>query len=207
MIVSHDKKFVFIHVYKVAGQSVRAALNDYVEKPETAIGRLAERVSQLGWLNRFRSISPHATALQAREHLGHEVYDSYFTFAFVRNPWDWQVSLYHFMKQSPLHPQYWLSRQFSDFDDYIEWRCKSDRKLQKSFLTDAHGKLIVDYIGRFETLNEDFAKICDKVGIESKLPHKNRSKHEGYKKYYNDKTRALVAEYFAEDIEFFDYQF
>ncbi len=207
MIVSHDKQFVFIHVYKVAGQSVRAALDPYVEKPATAIGRLAERISQLGWLNRFRAVSPHASALETRAFLGPEVYDAYYKFAFVRNPWDWQVSLYHYLKQSPLHPQYWMSRQFSNFDDYFEWRCSDERRLQKSFLTDESGELMVDFVGRFETLSEDFEKICAQVGIESTLPHRNRSKHEGYKAYYNDRTRALVADRFAEDIEFFGYEF
>jgi hypothetical protein len=57
-------------------------------------------------------------------------------------------------------------------------------------------------------LQADFAAVCDKLDImELQLPQMNKTKRKHYTKYYNDKTRKMVAEKFAQDIEYFGYQF
>lgn len=84
---------------------------------------------------------------------------------------------------------------------------EKDKHLQKEFLTDRDGKLMVDFVGRFENLQEDFRHVCKTIGIECSLPHVNRSQHVDYRTYYNDKTIQLVYEHFKEDIEMFGYAF
>jgi len=205
MLVSHRHRFVFIHVYKVAGTSMRQALERFCEDKWK---RRAARLLAGKGLYRPDLPPAHLTALEARERLSPRVFDDYFTFAFVRNPWDWQVSLYHYMRKTPYHHQHELAQRLKDFDAYIHWRVEEEVRLQKAFVTDAQGTVIVDYVGRMEHLADDFGHVCRAVGLPPiRLPHENRSGHRDYRDYYTDETREMVARAFAEDIDLFGYTF
>ena len=94
------------------------------------------------------------------------------------------------------------------FDEYVEWRINHDMGLQKDFLYDANGKILVDFIGKFENLQEDFNTICSRIQINlTALPLANSSKHTHYKDYYNKHTKDLIYNAFQKDIEIFKYDF
>jgi hypothetical protein len=210
MILSHQKKFIYFHVYKVAGMSIRAALQPYHDLSNRDFNWYQNIKFDLG--QRFRFLSgwalDHIKAKQAKKFLAPEVFNNYYKFTFVRNPWDWQVSLYHFMLQYPRHPQHKLVSGLKTFDDYIEWRVNEDLELQRDFVYDEDGNKIVDYVGKFENLQEDFNVILGNLSLEPvQLPFINRSKHKHYKEYYNDKTRNLIGSAFRKDIEDFKYEF
>jgi hypothetical protein len=93
------------------------------------------------------------------------------------------------------------------FDEYIRWRVVEDKHLQSSFVLDAQGNEIVDFVGRYENLHDDFAHVCATIGWDLELPHENVSRHSSFRSYYTDETAALVAQHFAEDVERFGYSF
>lgn len=76
------------------------------------------------------------------------------------------------------------------------------------WITDEEDRIIVDYIGKFESLEQDFNQICQKINMpELTLPHINITKREDYRKYYDEQTREWVAKRFARTIKRFNYSF
>ena len=66
----------------------------------------------------------------------------------------------------------------------------------------------VDFLGRFENLQNDFSKLCLNLNISyPPLPHLNKSSHRQYSSYYNKECREAVHDRFIKDIEYFDYKF
>ncbi|MGB3788102.1 MAG: sulfotransferase family 2 domain-containing protein, partial [Phormidesmis sp.] len=197
-------------VYKVAGTSVLNALENatYPGYVPVAVRPSITRLARKFHLSSSFPVRVHSKAKEVKAKLKPAMYENYFKFAFVRNPWDWQVSLYEYSRQHKSHPQKNLMSSFKDFDDYIRWRVKEEGTLQKEFVTDNNGELIVDHIGKFEKLSADFVEICDKIGLAVSLPEFNKTKsRKDYTAYYTDETQRLVAEHFKEDIEMFDYSF
>jgi hypothetical protein len=138
-------------------------------------------------------------------------YNDYFSWSFVRNPWDRLVSTYTNKIINKHHGGIgndWS--KLTSFKDFI-------LKIEKSDITnvDRHIRSLhtffpedIDFIGKLENFQQDFDIICDKIGIpKQKLPHNNKTKHKHYTEYYNDETRQIVAEKYAKDIEYFGYKF
>ena len=148
----------------------------------------------------------HATAAEIQATLPSPVFNKFFKFAFVRNPWAWQVSLYHYILQSPENIEYEITRKMGSFQKFVMSRAELHRT-QSGFLLDSEGNLLVDFVGKVENIEEDFSKICKKIGINSKLPFTNVSKHTHYRDYYDAETRDLTAKIYQEDIARFGYMF
>src|SRR5262245_43761076 len=122
MQLSHSHRFIFIHIFKTAGTSIRAVLEPYTEQP------------QRRWWNRLRrrlgypvsSLSPtlsaHARAVDVRDVLLADVFTTYYKFAFVRNPWDWQVSWYHYILQNTEHHEHAVVSRLGSFEEFLRWR-------------------------------------------------------------------------------------
>lgn len=201
MELSYSHRFIFVHVYRTGGQSVSQALRPYCAAPRRPLVN-----------RRLRSLREHNFGhIRARElkaALPPEIFDPFFKFAFVRNPWDWQVSVYHYVRQRRDHPDHETFRSLHTFDAYLDWRITvKGSELQSDFVRSESGELLVDFVGRYERLAEDFDVVCDRIGVECALPHVNRSAHGDFRDYYTSETRALVEEVYRPDIELFGYQF
>jgi len=209
LIFSVSHQFIFVRLWKTAGSSIRENLRRY--QPFYRKNRYLEYgLRKLGVLfpENFQLVPIHADARTIRERVGHDVFDRFFKFGFVRNPWDWQVSHYFFILKQKHHHLHKLVSRFKTFDEYIEWHVVHDKQVQKDFFSDYAGNIIVDYIGKFENLAKDFEFIQDQIGLKKvSLPHINKTKHKDYRSYYSDYSAELIGEHYKEDIDFFGYQF
>lgn len=218
MPISHENKFIFVHITKTGGSSMEKALgllkknelygfedengNFYNCKKAIKLNASKQDKEKLLCLQ-------HLKAREIKERYDPEVWNNYFKFAFVRNPWDRLVSDYSYkmQKRKDLIRAYGLNKK-SSLEDYV-YAIKDRDKiiLQKDFVTDEKGNVIIDFIGRFENMEDDFEKICNKIGFTSKLKKTNKSSHKDYKYYYDEKLKKIVHELYKDDIELFNYSF
>jgi len=210
MIISHSKKFIYIHLYKTAGTSLKSALKDY-DNYSFRSSTIKDKIRFL--LNIYPKVygkqySKHINAIDLKKIIPNEIFENYYKFGFVRNPWDWQVSLYHYMLKDKSHFQHELIKKMYDFSTYIKWRVNNDIHFQKDYFYDKKGNCLVDFIGRFEKLEQDYYFICKQLNIKQKeLPKLNVSNKKDYRSFYSDKTKDMVAKTFKKDIDFFKYEF
>ena len=138
----------------------------------------------------------------ARARLGDE-WDNYFKWTIVRNPWDRFVSLYSFRKRTDGYE--FMVKQPPSFREWLLHH-HHHTVTQVRWLT-LDGEIPLDFIGRFENLEEDFAHVAEQIGYKRKLPHINVSKHDHYVEYYDSDTIDLVRTHCKDDIDTFGYRF
>ncbi|MEH6580563.1 MAG: sulfotransferase family 2 domain-containing protein [Halioglobus sp.] len=183
----HLRPYVFIHINKTGGSSIEKALGAGLD---------------------------HSTALEKYQQLGARAWRDKFVFTIVRNPWDKVVSHYHYRVKTN---QTGLGDNALPFRDWL-LRCYVERDPryydqprmfmpQRDWLTDEHGELLVDYVGKFENLQQDFATICARLSVTAELGHAKPSDRASYRDYYDAETELLIAEHFAVDLEAFAYSF
>ena len=214
MLVSHKHRFAFVHVPKTGGCSISQALQPYGDRVmrfwmNRWLDRIGIHVNHYAppEMKRFRLHTPADTL---RRQLPADDFARLFKFAFVRNPWDLLVSYFHYLVSSPRHHRRARATGLASFEGYVDYELRRDKISQSRMLCDRHGRLLVDHVARFESLHEDFDRICGWLGVPATLPHVNRTvahDRRDYRTYYTPRLAARVAEHFAEDIERFGYTF
>lgn len=216
MLLSHRYKFLFVHIAKTGGTSVRAALNGLRWKdPYYYLMFPAHKISSLTGHRLGMKFPRHAHIIAAKEMLPEPFFDSLFKFAFVRNPWDLQVSSFHHIKRE--RPD--AMNGIEDFNDFMRYKFDPQRpyqyhidtslSLQTDYLVDLHGNLLTDFLGRYEQLEEDFNQVVSRLNLPVKpLPHRRKATdRKDYRLYYQPDVVDLVGEHFATDVRLLEYRF
>lgn len=150
----------------------------------------------------------HLSLEQVRPYIGDEAFSAFFKFAFVRNPFDRFVSYCAFM-----------SRRGHEFATdprgvmkHILFRLKPEQHIlfrpQHTFVVDASGRPLADFIGRVEDMQASYETICGKIGIPSRqLDRVNSSGRNTYQDYYDAQLIDGVSSYYRKDLEMFGYDF
>lgn len=169
-----QKNCIFIHIPKSAGISVAKAIYG-----SRAGGHLP--VSYYLWL------------------FGARYFDQFFKFTFVRNPEDRALSAYKFLSHGGLNSDdsAWADQHVKPYESFDKFVSESLIKPevfnavhfhpQVTYLLDPRsGRIAVDFIGRFENIEESFNDLRSFIDTEGDLPHENRTK-------YNEKEKISLS--------------
>lgn len=218
MILSTSHNFIFVHVPKTAGTAMTDALEPFGYSPRRTIWRSIVRRLPVVEPPERVYLRKHETAAWARRKLSAGVFDSFFRFAVIRNPYDHAVSHYEFMKQFRI-PKVAAKVAAMSFAEYLRYRKKPPfwndtffARLpdQSHFLVDGDGRSLVPRLLRYEALADEFAAVVAELGLgKVALPRVNetlsRSDRRPWASYYDGESKALVDELYARDFALFGY--
>lgn len=224
MLLSHGLKFIFICNGKTASASIEKPLRAHDESADLNRGATGL------WAGK------HIPAAVLKGMLPGEMWNSYFKFAFVRDPFDWFISQYRFNFRNPAIR--WTSvaeqpsRSLSVFREYLEDRRRHKRELldesdvefmhgflrrfrglplaptlyQTNYTHDADGRLLLDFVGRFEHLPRDVGVIQERLGVRFDLLHLNSSRRSGNTRdQLTPAAKRRIRELWSVDFENFGY--
>jgi hypothetical protein len=190
-VIVKDYNSVFVHVPKTGGSSIQKWLLDNTNS---------------------------CVAKSSKHHTLNTLEEKYgkfnFSFAVVRNPWDWCVSWYYFTRDRALRR---ISKPKNKGKFSLEYNQQVLEDFEKGFeyfientnLKGQHQTTIdVSYIMKLENINTDIQLLKDKFNIKQELPYLNTSsRNKDYREYYNDNTKQIVENKFEKDIKLFGYKF
>lgn len=205
-IISKTKKFVFCHIPKTAGSSIRRTLMGFqFNRPETP----------QEW---------HENMSDTKKRVPEEEFNQMFKFTFVRNPWERLVSTYNFICSKPIRPGENIPQEHYKAVGFKKWLLEEEffvpnnipltpdmvpmqRRTLVDWIDDKNGECLIDFFGRFETVDKDFAFVCERIGISAPTLPKVQvgPKAKPYRDMYDQETLEYVGETFKKDIERFNF--
>ncbi len=221
-MISHKHRCVFIHIPKTAGTSIEKKLGHFT-KLERAVQdhtylmdieplTLADLFS-IAASGRMKYVLKEArNRLLGKSHrISREQFDSYYKFTIVRNSWSRVFSWYQNVMRDHLHQEENNVSPGVSFEYFVKNHLDGYLiQSQLVWLKDNKGNLPLDFIGRFENLRQDFDHVCEVLKLDdAELPKLVTGSHSGasYVDEYSDETRKIVADHFAEEIDYFKFEF
>jgi hypothetical protein len=196
MIYIDEHKVIFMHLTKTGGESVLEAL-DSPQKRHTPVSAILDDnfrqtyAKQLDLFEERKDFKPTRYLNRIKSNWNS------LRVTFVRNPWARLVSEYHYNKAKGIDDRDFEEVVYSLLQCYDDiWKWSQMRWLCHK------GKCYADRVYRLEY---DKQKFNSDFSVE--LPHKNKSSHDPYREYYDERTKRIVELVYADDIEEFDYEF
>lgn len=213
-MISHKHKFIFIHIPKCAGSSIKDHFFGNIELD----WRVPNYELLYGWCPKRKIHLQHATAKQLLETelLSEDVWKEYFKFTFVRNPWDRAYSDYLWiMKDRNIKDSFrnyiFAKGAFKEvFQNRTSKNYRGDHKMLQTEFFKQVGVYKLDYVGRFETLMEDMIVINKSLSISHHFDQhskRNPKRSSHYSFFYGKKRREMVDTFYRKDIITLGYEF
>jgi len=188
-------KCIYVHIPKTAGVAINKAL-----------------YGNLG--------GSHKTVKIYKRIFGPVTYKKYFKFTFVRNPYSRICSAFTFLKNGGYgeRDREWASKNMSDYSTVNEfitnwlneqslWSYDHFRP-QYSYVCDISDQPEVDFIGKFESIDSDFDRVCDIIGVQNRLAVRNKGvkDHSEWDNSLTAHSKQRISELYRKDFEIFNYQ-
>jgi hypothetical protein len=97
MIISHSRKFIFIHIHKTGGTSLERALDPHLTWNDLILGgsRFGEQI-QAPYAKKY-GLNKHSGVSDIESICGRDILDDYYVFSLVRHPLVRLCSMYNFV--------------------------------------------------------------------------------------------------------------
>lgn len=200
MVVSHRKKCIFIHIPKTAGTSIEQFIKDDNKNDLEYLGVRGNRSMH------------HFTALELKMELKY-IFDLYYKFSIVRNPYDRLLSEYYW---TPIpNVGFKAGKSKFEFLNYVADTVKNKKYFdniyndhfipQHQFLFN-NKKLLVNEVFKYEDLSRASDYLKKKLNIEKELPYLNNSKLNIKKDYWNLRQKERIYKLYKNDFIIFNYE-
>ena len=221
-MVSKEHKFIFIHNFKTGGTSIEKKLGHFdTLKRDVQDHRTIKDIEQLTDRSHFFRLGLYALKIGKPMAFSHHIkrsifpeltkkeYDTFYKFSFVRNTWARVYSWYaNIMKDEVLRKSYNITDPNFSYEQFLSEKINHNTFSQLYFLTDSKGNVPMDFIGRFEKLQEDFNLVCSNIGIEDPLlPKLLVRNYAHYTENYNEKTKDIIYKLYKEEIDYFNFEY
>lgn len=218
MLVSHKKKFIFIKSVKTASTSVEVFFEKYCTDDENwePQHHRCSSVSPAGIIGsrgpngRESKYYNHMPAKEIKDLVGDRLWEDYFKFTVVRNPYDKMVSAFYHFEMSRNPEKYRFSKE-SDIELFRNW-VKNGGKLADRHIYCIDEEEVVDFYIRYDRLNEGIKTVCEKLKLDfnpemlPKLKGEFRNKRYKTRDFYDSETAASVQSLFEFEIQRFDFK-
>ena len=234
MPICHEKKFIFVHIPKCAGSSIEYLFkknNLHLEFIDEILDFKNSKINFSEVVELHKGKTQHLSASDIKKLIGNIKFEQYDKFSIVRNPFDRLVSYYFFIKKiktpnlDKIHVK--LVHSSSNFHEFVVRAIETPGMypLFNQYLylyDDDKSSNMMDYVGKFETLESNFKEIIKNLKLEKnkpdnlrkvfglskfKLPKVNTSNRGNYREYYNSELKHIVQQACHKDCELFDYDF
>lgn len=198
MIVSHSRKFIFTKPRKVAGTSIEVALSQFCDPEDVITPNVSSDAidadTYTDYARNYNGFFNHMRPSRIQAKIGKHVWNDYFVFTIVRNPWDMLVSRYFWnkkgatpqmtasqvlqeLRKAPLNIDLYgklffavsrklLGKQLSKDDDFATFIKKLPHNVANTkYYFDWRGRTWNDFVIRYEHLDEDYKIVCEKIGV------------------------------------------
>ncbi|MCB0630649.1 MAG: sulfotransferase family 2 domain-containing protein [Lewinella sp.] len=217
-LISNTYKYIFIHIPKTGGTTFTSGLAKFNTPLDIEIGgtKFGEKLALL-YIEKY-GLGKHSTALKIKRLVGEKTYADFFSFAFVRNPYERTLSTYSFLKSWRNWPQSAVMDQFSNIRDFIKSDFFSkkgpDNILEPQYLwvTNEQGDLMVNQVFKLEESSSIYPKLMDRLGLEYeegpmfKTLNTSKKSTADIEVIQNDaEIKEIILKKYKRDFQLFDY--
>lgn len=219
MLVSHPHRFIYFKTRKTAGTSVEIYFEPYCwdpGKPFVEMHQRDEEVTEWGIIGsrglpiHTRTWYNHLPASGIRAMLGEEIFDQYYKFCVIRDPFDKTVSGFWFWAT----PEQRLALRSAPFSAvrqaFEEWVVAQPLPVDRIIYT-IDGAPVADRYIRHDRLAADMEAVCNDLGVPweparlKRFKANTRLRNEPFAEYYTRRAADRVAEVFAWELEYFGF--